>query len=102
MRGSAKKRADALGLDYDIDSKYIESLMPDYCPILGLEIKYGGGEKTKFSASLDRVVPSKGYVKGNIMVICQLANLMKNEASSKEMLKFAEWVLETYKNPQKT
>ena len=99
MRGSAKKRANALGVDYNLDSKYIESLMQDFCPILGFKVKYGGGEKTKFSASLDRVVPSRGYVKGNVMVVSLLANLMKNEASPEEMLHFAAWVLETYQHP---
>ncbi len=98
MRGSAKKRANALDLDYDLDSKYLESIMPDVCPSLGLEIKYGGGEKTKNSASLDRIVPEKGYVKGNVMIVSQLANLMKNEANSEEMLNFSKWVMKTYKN----
>jgi len=97
MRGSAKKRAVALKLDYDLDYKYIESIMPVFCPVLGVEIKYGGGEKTKYSASLDRKIPRKGYVKGNVMVISQLANLMKNEASPQEMIKFSEWVLKTFK-----
>ena len=93
MRGSAKKRATALGVPYDLDSQYLESIMPDKCPILDIEIKYGGGEKTKQSASLDRVVPKRGYTKGNVMVVSQLANLMKNEATPEEMLTFAKWVV---------
>ena len=67
--------------------------MPDQCPILDIELKYGGGEKTKQSASLDRVIPERGYTKGNVMVVSQLANLMKNEATPEEMLTFAKWVL---------
>ncbi|MCX6960368.1 MAG: hypothetical protein NTW91_08860 [Verrucomicrobia bacterium] len=55
------------------------------------------GIKTKSSASLDRVIPALGYVKGNVMIVSLLANTMKNEASPEEMILFAEWVITTYK-----
>jgi len=97
MCASAKKRAVALGLDFDIDSNYIESISPKICPILNIELKYGGGEKANNSASLDKIVPSKGYTKGNVQVVSTLSNTMKNEASSDELLMFAEWIFNTYK-----
>lgn len=96
MRSSAKKRAEALGLNYDLDADYIESIFPECCPVLGVEMKYGGGEKCKSSASLDRIIPERGYVKGNVMVISLLANTMKNEASPNELKEFARWILKTY------
>jgi hypothetical protein len=93
MRSSAKKRADALCVPYDLDAKYIESICPDICPIFKIELKFGGGNKGKNSASLDRIKPSLGYVKGNVRVISYLANLMKNEASDEELILFAKWIL---------
>lgn len=100
MRGSAKKRAAALGVKYDLDSAYIEAIMPDICPVLRIPIKYGGGEKSIYSASLDRIYPDRGYVKGNVLVMSQLANLMKNEANPTHLIAFSKWVQATYKeNP---
>jgi hypothetical protein len=96
MYSSASKRAKALKLPFNIDSNYIESICPKNCPVLGMAIKYGGGDKEKNSASLDKIIPNKGYVKGNVQVISQLANTMKNEASPTELLKFAKWINNTY------
>jgi hypothetical protein len=96
MRDSAKKRAASLGLPYDLDSEFIESICPDKCPVLDIKLKYGGGNKAKDSPSLDRVIPNLGYTKANVVVISMLANLMKSEASPEELIKFAEWVDKTY------
>lgn len=95
MYSSAKKRSNKLGLPFDLDSKYVESICPKLCPVFGHKIKYGGGEKTKYSASIDRIEPSKGYTKDNVQVISLLANLMKNEASVQELLAFSAWVYDT-------
>jgi len=96
MRHSARKRANALALPFDLSSEFVLSICFDTCPILGFHLKYGGGEKSKYSASLDRIIPSLGYTKDNVMVVSLLANTMKNEATPKEMIKFSEWIYETY------
>ncbi len=93
MRDSARKRAKALGLGYDLDVSFILSLCLETCPILGVEIKYGGGEKNNRSASLDRIDSFKGYTKDNVQVISMLANLMKANSTRDEQVKFAKWVL---------
>ena len=72
MYSSAKKRSVALDLPFDITSKYIESICVGKCAVLGVELKYGGGVKTTQSASLDKNIPEKGYVKGNVEVISNL------------------------------
>jgi hypothetical protein len=92
MCGSARKRARALGVGYDIDAKYVESICPADCPVFFEPLKYGGGPKSKWSASLDRIMPEEGYVHGNVQVISLLANTMKNEATYSELCKFARWV----------
>lgn len=95
MRASAHKRAKALGVPFNIDVGYLVGIAPKYCPVLGVEIKYGGNEKTKASASLDRIDSLKGYTKGNVQIICNLANLMKSEATMDEQISFARWVIST-------
>jgi hypothetical protein len=96
MAGSAAKRGKALGLPVDIDTRFVLSLCVDNCPVLGKPLRYGGGIKSKYSASIDRIDSAKGYVRGNVQVISLLANLMKNEADESELLAFADWVHRTY------
>lgn len=93
QRSSASKRAKALGLRFNLTTDYIQEISPDKCPILGITIKYGGGDKSKYSASLDRIEPAKGYVIGNVQIICNLANMMKSNATEDELSSFAKWVL---------
>ena len=80
----ARRRAKRLGLPYDQEIPDLE--LPDYCPILGLKLNYGFQVKTKSnSPSLDRIVPSRGYVKANLRVISYRANTLKNNASFDEI-----------------
>ena len=101
MANSASKRAKALGRDYDLSTEYIESICFDTRPILGCGLKYGGGDKSGESASLDRIDSSKGYTKDNVHVISLKANLMKSDATVEEMKLFAEWVLSEYETYEK-
>lgn len=93
MHQRAKMRSKLKGLDFDLELSDIN--IPDVCPILGIEINmnYGKSGAYKNSPSLDRIDNSKGYVKGNVWVISQLANAMKGAASDNELTKFAQWIL---------
>jgi hypothetical protein len=101
MLASSRKRANALNMDNDIDTEFLISIAPVKCPVLLVKIKYGGGEKTKASASLDRIDSSLGYTKDNVQIISNLANMMKNEANESELLNFAKWVKLKYKGKSK-
>ena len=81
---SAKKRALKKGLEFNIELKDIR--IPEKCPILKVPLVCS----TRYSPSIDRVFPDKGYVKGNIAVISTLANSMKANATLKELLIFAK------------
>ena len=41
------------------------------------------------SPTLDRIVPELGYIKGNVWVICQLANRIKTNATADQILAVA-------------
>lgn len=91
---SAKARSKRNGLDFDIEIEDV--FVPQYCPVLGLELKRNDKGILPNSATLDRVDNSKGYIKGNIQVISYLANTMKNQATQEQLLLFADWVKSTY------
>ena len=62
----------------------------DICPLLNIPLNWEGGPRTKNTPSLDRIIPEKGYVKGNIRIISNLANMMKSYASNEELRTFAK------------
>lgn len=90
MIARARQRALDKNLPFNIDHKYIRSLVPSHCPIFGTKLEWsccrgntGGGLPN--SPSLDRIDPSKGYVKGNVWIISHRANTIKNDASHEEL-----------------
>jgi hypothetical protein len=94
MVSHAKSRATEKGIDFDITTDDIQ--IPDVCPVLGIPLIRGNGKRTDNSPTLDRIDNSKGYVKGNVMVISHRANLLKNSASIQEV----ELILEYMKKHQ--
>lgn len=69
---------------------YKDFEIPEYCPILGIKLKYmnEGNGNDPAHASLDRIDNSKGYIKGNVIVVSRLANAMKNEATFEQLKQF--------------
>jgi hypothetical protein len=94
----AKARAIKSGIDFNLDKEDIK--IPTHCPILGipLNVHRGTSGGRDDSPALDRVDNSKGYVKGNILVVSHLANMMKSSANVEQLIKFSEWVREAYVN----
>jgi hypothetical protein len=93
MKASAKKRAEALGIPFDLTLSFLVSIAPRTCPVFGRELKYGGGDRTNQSPALDRIDSTKGYTIDNVQIISQLANLMKSNATEDELKMFAKWVV---------
>jgi len=85
----AKKRAEKLSLPFNITMADIE--IPNVCPLLGIQINKIPSKLNNRdnSPSLDRIIPSLGYVSGNIMVISYRANRIKNDASLEELERIA-------------
>ena len=90
MLTNARARAIKKGLIFDIDHNYIRSIIPSHCPILGMPLEWSsqrgnGRVALPNSPSLDRIDPSKGYVKGNVWIISSKANRIKSDASHEEL-----------------
>lgn len=99
--GYAKYRSKQKGLEYNIDTKYLISIYPKdkKCPILGYKLEpFQNGKigQSKFSPSLDRINPRKGYTKGNVEFVCGLANNMMNNAEKRDLVRFSKWIIKRY------
>lgn len=92
---AARLRALAKGLPFRITKDDIEKVTPARCPVFGTRFRFTGNRRpTPESATLDRIVPAKGYVRGNIAVISARANLIKSNATLTDIFRVAEWLRE--------
>ena len=90
-----KDRARDNGLLFDLEVQDVTP--PPICPGFGFALERStNGKPTKFSPSVDRIDPTKGYTKDNVQVISNLANAMKQNATKEELIVFAKWILKTY------
>lgn len=94
---SCRRRAADKNLPFEIDITDI--VIPSVCPYLGLKLtKEAGVGRRDNSPSVDKIDPSKGYIKGNVEVISDKANRMKNNATKEELIQFCNVVLKRFVN----
>lgn len=86
---AATRRAKINNIIFTISKDDIRKVFPDdkKCPILGIDLFVSNKITTDNSPSLDRIIPDKGYVPDNIIVISHRANRIKNNATVEELEK---------------
>lgn len=93
---SAKFRSKRDGIEFSINRSDIS--IPDKCPIYGIPLIASIGHgPTLNSPTLDRVDPTKGYVKDNVRVISHKANAKKQNNTIEDLellLRYAKGQLE--------
>lgn len=96
LKASAKYK----GREFNLERSDLSA--PEYCPALGIKLNYSyqgkGGAALWDSPSVDRIDSSKGYIKGNVIVVSMLANAIKQNATPEQILAVGEF----YANLQKT
>lgn len=80
-----KNRAKQYNIPFNLKKE--DLIIPEICPILEIPISLYNENKMN-CVSWDRIIPELGYVKGNVKAISVRANLMKNDASIKEIFTF--------------
>lgn len=94
MLKNAFQRSKDRGLPFNITLADI--IIPAVCPVLGMPFGvYRGQGRGGFkpdAPSLDRIIPSLGYVRGNICVISNLANSIKRDGTAEQLMKVAVWL----------
>lgn len=83
------------GLEY---LKEIWELQDGICPLSGIKMvlrthtNCSKSLMAPYSASIDRIDNSIGYVKGNIRFVCHMANIARNRYSDEEVIEFCKSV----------
>lgn len=80
---AARARAKKLKLPCTITEADI--VIPERCPWLNIPLKKNNGKVSATSPTIDRLIPERGYVPGNVIVISHRANSIKNAATLDEL-----------------
>lgn len=92
----AKKRAKRKKLQFEIDYNYclnIFNKQKGHCAISGRKLTLGNKGRLPNSLSIDRIVPSKGYIKGNIRFVVWAINVAMQEWGFDHLMSLCETVL---------
>lgn len=91
MHRAARLRARLAGVPFEIEIADIQ--IPAKCPVLDVALVLNRGRRgpRDSSPTLDRIVPSLGYVRGNIIVVSWRANRLKSDATMDELERIVDW-----------
>lgn len=89
---AARVRAKKYNVPINITVDDMIDLAVPLCPVLGIPLDYGGDIKSDNSPTLDRFVPALGYVRGNISVMSDKANRIKNNGDVDHLRALVRWL----------
>lgn len=84
----ARARAKKFNLDFNIEESDI--IVPEYCPVYGMKLEIGLDNMSN-SPCIDRIDNTKGYIKGNIVIVSSKANRVKGHGTLEEHQKIYEF-----------
>jgi len=96
---SVRKRGVHVAANLDLE--FLEQLVRDHprCEccnqkliLKGKEVSSGLGKDGATIISIDRVLPSRGYTRDNIAILCMRCNRLKNDAKLEELEKLTTWL----------
>ena len=92
IRSRAKKK----NIPVEVTIEDLKKAFPNdmICPALGIKMEVGEKNRNVNSPSIDKIIPEKGYIPGNIIVVSMKANLIKSFATPDEIIKVGKF----YKN----
>lgn len=89
-----KQRAKKKGVPFTITINDI--VIPKFCSYLNTELVRVGKKHKANAPSIDEIITGKGYIPGNIQIISEKANRMKNNASIPELLSFSQAIIKQF------
>lgn len=89
MLKNSRQRAKRADIEHTLTSNDI--IIPDICPVLGIKLEVGDRKNHSNAPSIDRIDNTKGYTKDNIVIVSCRANILKKDATIKELILLAEF-----------
>ncbi len=90
MLAIIRDRAKRKGHEFTITRDDLS--IPSHCPILGIPLFSTPGKKTDNTPTIDRIDNTKGYIPGNVHVISERANRLKNNGTADELERIAKYL----------
>jgi len=87
---SAKTRAKKKGIECNIQKYNI--FIPEVCQICNCKIEVGIGKWHDQSPTVDRIDLNKGYIAGNVVIICYHCNNIKNCGTAEDHEKITKYI----------
>jgi hypothetical protein len=93
MLSRVKLRSKKEDLPFDLTIEYIQTIWPqdNKCPVYDVEFDLSGNN-LQWCASIDKTIPSKGYVQGNVSIISFRANSIKTDSTLNELKLLVEYL----------
>ena len=87
-------RAKQNNLLFDLDEEYLISIWTGKCAIFGttLQLPYSTNRQVPDKATIDKVIPELGYVKGNVQWVSNRANTIKSYGTLEEHQMIVEYI----------
>lgn len=98
----ARSRALNSNIEFNITFEYIKELwnkQKGICALSSVPMTYLLKEgRTPTNVSIDKIDRTKGYIKGNIQLVCMACNQIKSDLTEEEMYNFCKKIVKTYEN----
>lgn len=86
---TARRRARKTNIPFNLGLHDFD-VVPSECPCCGRSMIWGGDRDD--SPTLDRIIPSRGYIAGNVQWLCGQCNRRKADTTGDELMQLAIFV----------
>lgn len=93
MLRRTKNKAKTRGIVCTITEDDFE--IPEFCPVLGIPLRFNKGKLKDDSPSMDRNNSILGYITGNVTVMSHKANRFKTDMTKEDIGKLYQYVFNT-------
>ena len=89
---SCRARSKEKDLPFNLTEDYLKEIWSGYCPVFNTALNLDAKKGVLGHAQLDRIVPSLGYVEGNVVWLSERANRIKDDATLEDLERLVEWL----------
>lgn len=98
----ARDRATKYNISFDLTYDYIVKLWHNQkgiCALSGISMTYALQEgRVPTNVSIDKIDRTKGYIQGNIQLVCMACNQIKSDLTDLEMYNFCKKIVDQYES----